>query len=353
MIVKPSAPIVPIQRVQSKLPANANQTPQAPIEQKQQIELKANNSQVGSDPFVQQMRTITDEALQSNVPFEAYRSENNRVRTGLEAKTQETLENRPYNQLFSREQNTARIENSPRKDLELPPAERQYNGREKEGIDKSLLQDENAENFSSYEEYAPKPAIDLDLGFYRHETEIEKLDALEQDISKYTQSLAPPPSTRAAFSQPQDEDYKHLPQPKREMLAKPIPPPLKFSEEQKDYLNNSTTRSETDGAQPPQQSAQATLRTFDDTTKSPKAIPDTPISSQLQQLEPKPASLPTPSTPPPTVEPPPQPNVTREAPVTETSESNETKGSFDQLTDLLSGNKQLRREDQVIIGEGT
>ncbi len=360
MIVKATNPIVPTPRIDPVTKSQGIAQPQQPSKEKedqQQLQLQAqnqaNNNFVGSDPFVQQIRTITDEALQSNPSLEINRSDNNRVRTGLEGKSDQTLQERPYNQIFERERNTPAIENSQRKDLELPPAERQYNGRDKEQTVTTQIKDENDTGFTAFEAYAPKPDIDLNLGFYRHETEIEQLDAIEQDLARYPKEILPPKSTRAAFAQAKDEDFQYLPASKKEQLQEPLPTPLVFSKNQTDALNNSTERMATYGAQPPQESTQATIRTNEDQNKPPIVRPDTSLDKQLQSIEPAPASA-VAATPIPTLAEvqPIQANVSREAPVTETSESTPPKGSFEQMDDLLSGSKQLRREDQIILGEG-
>ena len=325
---------------------------------KQAIEQKSNNSYIADDIFIQQLRTITDVNLLAEPTTEASRSENNRIRTGLEAKAEENSNENVFTQVFEREQNTVAEQNAPRKDLELPPMETLSIGREESNIEPTQLRNENQETFIPYEEYAPPPTLEEELGFYRYEMELAKLDSRERMVMREPLEPTPPPAFRQAFAQPQDDDFSALPPPKHETLNAPLPAPLRFHETQSDFLNQETTRLETDGAQPPQESAQQTLRTYDNKTKAPQVIPQTLAENHQESIRPAPAGKETQSEPiePPSPRIPPsltQSNVEREAPVIETAKPNRPLDSFEQTQQLLTGTQQIIEEDIQVTMQAT
>ena len=345
MIITKNAPIQPVLRTQNVVqPAVNRENAQEALEQNNNI------SYVGSDPFVQQMRNASEANLVGR-QYEAFRSENNRVRTGIEARTQETFEEVPYSQIFEREQNTREVENAPRRDLELPPMETPVFGREEKSLEPIQIQDANEEKFIPYVEYAPLPTPEVELSFYRYETELGKQNSRDRMLMR--EPLEPAPPFRPAFSQPKDDDFSFLPPPKHEVLNEPLPSPLQFPKTQTDFLNQTTNRQQTDGAQPVLESAQQTVRTFDDRTKPPQVMPQSGAKEQAD------AALATPPAPPIPAEvkeiaPPSSPgisNVNREAPVVETTPSSEPVDSYQQLEGLLSGKTQLAEEDRYVINK--
>jgi hypothetical protein len=348
--------ILRVQPVAPIAPQAGGQTLETRDQQKETRQQSNNNSYVGSDPFTQQLRTISETNLMAGQPFEAFRTENNRVRTGLEARAEETLGEKAYNQIFEREQNTPQVENSSTKNLELPPMEYQINGRDKEVIDSIQLRNENDELFVSYDEYAPTEEPELDLGFYRYETKMAKLNKRDEMLMREPLEPTPPPAFRPAFSQAKDDDFSALPPPKHETLNQPLPAPLRLSKTQTDTLNQTTIRMNDYGAQPIQESAQQTLRTFDDKTKEPVALPQSVIQEQNDAtLATQPRTVEDMRTPPPVSIDIPQSqqqaNVNREAPVVETTPSSQPMGSFEQLDQLLNGSKQLAQEDRNILNQ--
>ena len=347
MIITKNAPIQPVLRTQNVVqPAVNRETKQEALEQ------NSNISYVGADPFVQQMRSASEANLIGR-HYEAFRSESNRVRTGLEARTEGILEEIEYNQLFEREQNTREVENSPRRDLELPPMEAPVFGRDEDPIEPIQIRDANEEKFIPYVEYAPLSTPEVELGFYRYETELGKQNSRDRMLMREPLEPLPAPPFRPAFSQPKDEDFSYLPPPKHETLNAPLPSPLQFRETQTDFLNQTTNRIETDGAQPVQESAQQTIRTFDDRTKPPRVLPQSGAQEQADAVLPTPPPFTTP------VEvkeiaPPASPgiaNVNREAPVVETTPPSEPVDSYQQLEGLLSGTTQLAEEDRYVINK--
>ena len=345
MIITKNTPIQPVLRTQNVVQPTANRK-----NTQEALEQNNNISYVGSDPFVQQMRSASEANLIGR-HYEASRSENNRVRTGIEARTLENVKELEYSQIFEREQNTREVKNSPRRDLELPPMETPVFGREEEALESIQIQNANEEKFIPYVEYAPLSIPEVELSFYRYETELGKQNSRDRMLMR--DPLEPAPPFRAAFSQPKDDDFSFLPPPKHEVLNEPLPSPLRFHKTQTDSLNQTTNRMQTDGAQPVQESAQQTIRTFDDRTKPPKILPQSGAKDQAE------AAIPTPTSATIPVEvkeiaPPSSPgisNVNREAPVVETTPSPEPVDSYQQLEGLLSGKKQLAEEDRYIINK--
>ena len=326
--------------------------------QKEAIEQKSNNSYIADDIFIQQLRTLTDINLLAMPSTEASRADSNRVRTGLEAKAEEENKEEVFTQVFEREQNTVAEKNAPRKDLELPPMETLTIGREKPTIEPTQLDTENEETFVAFEEYTPPPTVEQELGFYRYEMELAKLDSRERMVMREPLEPTPPPAFRQAFSQPQDEDFSYLPPPKHETLNAPLPAPLRLPKTQSDFLNQQTIRIETDGAQPPQESARQTLRTYDNTVKSPIIIPQTLAAHHQESILPAPIGKETQSEPtePPAPRIPPslaQSNVEREAPVIEIAKPNRPLDSFEQTQQLLTGTQQIIEEDIQVTMQAT
>lgn len=345
MIINRNTPIQATLRTQ-----NVNPTTTTRARQQETLEQKNNISYVGSDPFVQQMRIASESNLIGR-HYEAFRSQSNRARTGLEARTESILDEIEYNQLFEREQNTSEVQNSPRKDLELPPMETPIFGREEEQLASIQVRNENEEHFIPYVEYAPISEPEVELGFYRYETEVANQDTRDRMLMREPLEPLPAPPFRPAFAQAKDDDFSYLPPPKHETLNEPLPAPLRFHETQTDFLNQTTTRLQTSGAQPVQESAQQTLRTFDDRTKPPATLAQSLPQRQAETVLPTPPPLEpkiTNTEPPSTFA---QPNVNREAPVVETAPPSGPVDSYQQLEGILSGSNQLAQEDRNIISK--
>jgi hypothetical protein len=356
MIINRSTPTQSILRVQPVTAVGPQITGQPPEAREQQNASLAqkNNRYAGSDPFTEQLRTISETNLVAGLPATGSDTGNMPVRTALEARTQGIAEEKTYNQLFEREENTPQVENAPRKDLELPPMEYLINGREKESIDPIQLRNEHDEFFVPYDEYAPKPEPELDLGFYQHEIKVGSQNKRDEMLMREPLEPTPPPAFRAPFSQPKDADFSALPPPKHETLNLPLPSPLRLSKTHTDTLNQTTTRFQTDGAQPAQESAQQTIRTFDDKTKGPVPLPQSIMQEQSETTLPSaPPTLDEMRAPPPAPQVTLQANVNREGPVVATAPSNRPLGSFEQVDQLMNGTKQLAQEDRTILYQGT
>ena len=132
MIITKNAPIQPVLRTQKVVQPTVTRD-----SQQKALELNSNINYVGSDPFVQQMRNASEANLVGR-HYEAFRSDNNRVRTGIESRTEDKLDEIQYDQLFEREKNTREVENAPRKDLELPPMETTIFGRQEKELEQKL-----------------------------------------------------------------------------------------------------------------------------------------------------------------------------------------------------------------------
>ena len=331
MIINRNIPIQPVLRTQSVVQPTSNREikPEVP---------EQNNSigYVGSDPFVQQMRSA---------------SESNRTRTGLEARTEGIQKEEEYNQLFEREQNTPEVNTSTRKEVEAPPIETPVFGRKEENLVPIQVHNENEERFIPYVEYAPLSEPELDMGFYRYETEIGKLDTRDRMLMREPLEPLPPPPFRQAFAQAKDDDFSYLPAPKHEKLNEPLPAPLRLHATHTDFLNHTTTRLETDGAQPAQESAQQTIRTFDDRSKPPNILPQSLPQKQEESVLPTlPSAVPVRTEK--SIEATSQIQVVnRESPVLETAAPSGPVDSYQQLEGLLSGTTQLAQEDKHIINK--
>ena len=130
MIINRTQPVQPTAKINPQVDQKQNVSPRSV--QQDQVEVRANNSYATSDPFLQQIRTIAQYAPQPNQMFESLRTENNRVRTGVEGRVTELRKDTQYTQVFERDQDPNARLNAPRGALELPPNENLFFGREEE-----------------------------------------------------------------------------------------------------------------------------------------------------------------------------------------------------------------------------
>ena len=321
------------------------QAPQPRSPAQEQLEIRANNSYTGSDPFVQQLRTIAERTPQRNQSFESLRSENNRVRTGIESHSQALLKEKEFDQIFERTQDPNAIRNAPRSALELPPNEMLFYGREEEQVNDIQIADED---FVPYSDYAPIPIVPpVEIGFYKYESIIENLDSRERLLSREPETIIPPPM-REPFPQPVDDDFSKMPPPMAERLKPPIPEHLTYPDTQRDFTGRIYVRPDTEGTQTVQPSAQQTVRTFDDETKLHSEITRKPLPNhEANKISIKASDEPPPQ------EPPTQKTINtaiaRDVPVVDTPPPNRALDTYEQFERQLNGTAQLFQEDQQIL----